>query len=120
MILLLAISTIAWPATNPFPIGAVTITAGTPINLGVSLVAASVPVNVKALILYNSGSSLMYLGSSTSMTKATLAGVIAVIQPGERFVIGGASQTDNIAWGAFWVDGDTNGDVLLVSGQTVS
>jgi hypothetical protein len=103
--------------TDPFPIGVLTITAGTPIAL--ATLAGSAPSAVKTLILNNTGTSPIYLGIST-MVKATLAGVIDIIQPAERYTIGGYKTSDDISWGGFYIDGDNNGDKLLVSGQTIS
>lgn len=102
--------------TNPFPIGSVTITPGTRIRLGAALGATDAPALVRTLIFKSLGTGTISYGDASLVLPTT--GVIDTIASGERVVIGGYRNLNDIAWKDFYVDGDT-ADVLLVSGQTI-
>lgn len=101
---------------NPFQIGVVTIGSATPL----SSFAAGKPPTLKTLTIDNSlGAGTAYLGAS-GMNKTTLAGVVLVIPAGQFRSIGGYVQQNDIIWTGYYVDGDNAGDLVNVTGQTVS
>ncbi len=101
--------------TNPFQIGVITLD-GTPQKLGTLL---SGSYGVRTLILKSRSADEIFIGESADVNSGTLVDVIDVIAAGERYVIGGFKNADDINWQNFYVLG-TNGDKLIVSGQTVS
>ncbi len=88
-------------------------------NISLATLLGTFPSKVRTLILKNTGTGSIFFGNS-AMVKATLVGVIDKIAPGERYVIGGYRNIDDIDWTSFSLAGDNNGDVVIVSGQTVS
>jgi len=109
--------------TNPFALGKVVPTPGTPANLcsnfpsaygqptpGANLIANQMQVRAlppRGVTAGNVGQ--VYIGEST-MNKATLAGVLCVLQPGESISMGTPNAANTLAVGSYFVDSDTAGD----------
>jgi hypothetical protein len=101
---------------NPFSIGPITI-GGSPVAL--STLATGMPTLLRKLVIFNTGSGTMYLGSA-SMNITTLVGVVAVIPAGQSYPIGADLMIDRIAWQAYSLHGSHATDLALISGETVS
>lgn len=102
--------------TNPFHIAPVTI-AGAAIPL--SNYATGKPKNLKTLLIDNTGTGTVFIGSS-DMNITSLAGVVLRVPAGEYRSIGGVISANNIEWEGFYIHGDNAGDIALITGQTVS
>ncbi len=101
---------------NPFQLGVVTIGA---IPVALSTLAAGNPVLLKKLTIFNTGSGVVYLGSST-MNLTTMAGVVAVIPAGTNFPIGSDHMIDKVDWQKYSIHGSHATDLVVVTGETVS
>jgi hypothetical protein len=101
---------------NPFQIGVITIGAS-PVAL--STLAAGNPALLKKLTIFNTGSGVVYLGSST-MNITTMAGVVAVIPAGANFPIGSDHMIDKVDWQKYSIHGSHATDLVVVTGETVS
>lgn len=101
---------------NPFHLGVVQI-AGSAISL--STIASGKPTRVRTLSIDNTGTGTMYVGKST-MNITTLVDVVLRIPAGQSRSVGGVNLADDINWDVYTVHGDTPGDLMLITGQTIS
>lgn len=103
---------------NPYQIGVITIGGGA---VALSTLAVSTPHrHVKTLYIDNSlGVGNVFLGAAT-MNISTLAGVVIVIPAGQAKSIGGFKDHNEIDWTVYYVHGSNAGDLVNITGQTVS
>lgn len=99
---------------NPFPLGAIAPTAGTPLNV-LNNFSTLASTSAKILVVYaptaNTGN--VYVGRST-LNKTTLAGVLAVLIPGETKALPFNDYSGNVlALNKFFIDVDTTGDKAM-------
>ncbi len=105
------------PRLNPQPFGPVNVsTPGTPVALttklvalGLALVGDPVPVNKVSVIAFPNNSGTVYLGLST-MSKATMQGVLAALLPGGSWQINNEVAVNTYRADMLYVDADVAGD----------
>jgi hypothetical protein len=101
---------------NPFQIGVVTI-GGAEISL--ATLAAGKPARVKTLVVDNTGTGDVFIGTP-GIDVNTLAKVILRIPAGQSRSIGGIKDINDLDWSSFVIHGNGAGDIVLITGQTVS
>ncbi len=126
------------PQNNPQPLGNVLVaTPGTPVQITSTLQATAagsgnivgsatdiVPckmVSISASPITHTGTGntgRLYLGTRT-MVKATLAGVIAIIYPGQTIPITVGDSVNPLDANTLWIDADTAGDGFFGSLYTL-
>lgn len=121
------------PAFKPQPFGNVTVvTPGTLVQLALNLVGLGVTAAVTDNVYCNKLSIItspithggvgntgyVYIGTAT-MVRATLAGVIAVLSPGQSFPITNNVSMNIYQFEKYYLDADTAGDGVYGSIDTV-
>jgi hypothetical protein len=103
---------------NPFPLGKVTTNAGTPValtnNFSSDTAVTGVLTSKLSIQALTDNVGSVYLGYA-DMNKSTLAGVLAILAPGDGWPYYDATSLGVIKASDFYIDVETNGDGILAS-----